>query len=324
MLFMFNVTTAQTTNSCVVDSAFGVRTSDNEYQLDLLCQPVLINTLEIAPGDSVSVTVGLERYFGATGVSTTEFELRFAIQRAQLRMTLANPFRVIDIVDTDGSLQNFVLSASDAEYVLQIENTGSQPALFDLSVRPDASQEFTGGVALAEAPAVTFTTATPRPTNTRAPTDAPVQTYYAAGNANLRICPQTTNECRVAGTVSGGTALNVVGQVDGTLVSGSTLWLVLNHDGQRLYIHSSLATRQQPAVQPAQATRAPQVDPVSPTQPAPVSPPVAGCVDINTADHANLQRIIHIGPERAQQIINLRPFRSVDDLVRVSGIAAAR
>ena len=51
------------------------------------------------------------------------------------------------------------------------------------------------------------------------------------------------------------------------------------------------------------------------------------CVDLNTASAGQLQRIIHIGPERARQIITLRaqrPFASVDDIVRVKGIAAAR
>jgi len=37
--------------------------------------------------------------------------------------------------------------------------------------------------------------------------------------------------------------------------------------------------------------------------------------------------IIHIGPVRTQEIIDLRriqPFRSVNDLIRVTGIGAAR
>ena len=51
------------------------------------------------------------------------------------------------------------------------------------------------------------------------------------------------------------------------------------------------------------------------------------CIDINTASAKELERIIHIGPERAGQIVQLRkgrPFRNVEDLVRVKGIAAAR
>ena len=51
------------------------------------------------------------------------------------------------------------------------------------------------------------------------------------------------------------------------------------------------------------------------------------CIDINTAGFEQLQRIIHIGPERAGQILQLREqrrFETVDELVRVRGIAAAR
>jgi DNA uptake protein ComE-like DNA-binding protein len=51
------------------------------------------------------------------------------------------------------------------------------------------------------------------------------------------------------------------------------------------------------------------------------------CIDVNTASAKELERIIHIGPERAGQIVELRkekPFRNVDELVRVKGIAAVR
>lgn len=45
-----------------------------------------------------------------------------------------------------------------------------------------------------------------------------------------------------------------------------------------------------------------------------------GKVDINSASEEALTEIVHIGPARAEQIVNLRPFESVDDLIRVSGI----
>ena len=50
-----------------------------------------------------------------------------------------------------------------------------------------------------------------------------------------------------------------------------------------------------------------------------------GQIDINTASATELDEIVHIGEERAKEIIKLRAeqlFTSVDDLVRVSGIAA--
>jgi len=51
------------------------------------------------------------------------------------------------------------------------------------------------------------------------------------------------------------------------------------------------------------------------------------CVNINTAPKEELEKIVHIGESRAEQVINLRTeklFSSVDDLVRVSGIGPAR
>lgn len=62
----------------------------------------------------------------------------------------------------------------------------------------------------------------------------------------------------------------------------------------------------------------------TPTEPEPQGGCGAGQVDINTAGVEELQLIYEIGPERAQQIVSLRPFGSVDDLVRVSGIAKGR
>ena len=52
-----------------------------------------------------------------------------------------------------------------------------------------------------------------------------------------------------------------------------------------------------------------------------------GRVEVNEASFVELQRIIHIGPERAKEIIELRevvPFRSVDDLAWVHGLGKQR
>ena len=54
------------------------------------------------------------------------------------------------------------------------------------------------------------------------------------------------------------------------------------------------------------------------------APLVPSLININTASVEELQYIIHIGAERAGQIIRLRPFDSVDDLIRVDGIGPAR
>ncbi|PAV30832.1 MBL fold metallo-hydrolase [Virgibacillus profundi] len=48
------------------------------------------------------------------------------------------------------------------------------------------------------------------------------------------------------------------------------------------------------------------------------------CVNINEASFEEVQEIIHIGPERAQDLIDLRPYDSVDDLDKIKGIGPAR
>jgi competence protein ComEC len=51
---------------------------------------------------------------------------------------------------------------------------------------------------------------------------------------------------------------------------------------------------------------------------------VAECIDLNRAPEAELAKIVHTGPARARQIIELRPFDSVADLQRVRGLGEAR
>lgn len=49
-----------------------------------------------------------------------------------------------------------------------------------------------------------------------------------------------------------------------------------------------------------------------------------GQVNVNTASAEELTRIIHIGPALAERVIAGRPYATLDDLLRVSGIGATR
>ena len=57
--------------------------------------------------------------------------------------------------------------------------------------------------------------------------------------------------------------------------------------------------------------------------PASTPEPVAsGCININTASYEELLGIVHIGAARAQQLISLRPFSSINDMARIDGISS--
>ncbi len=62
----------------------------------------------------------------------------------------------------------------------------------------------------------------------------------------------------------------------------------------------------------------------SPAKPAKSGTTQVGKVDINTADPAALEALPEIGTNLANAIIAARPFKSVDDLERVSGIGPAK
>ena len=51
---------------------------------------------------------------------------------------------------------------------------------------------------------------------------------------------------------------------------------------------------------------------------------VTTCIDINTAPIEVLQEIIHIGESRAEELLRLRPFESLEHLSRINGIGPSR
>lgn len=48
------------------------------------------------------------------------------------------------------------------------------------------------------------------------------------------------------------------------------------------------------------------------------------CIDINQASPKQLQEIIHIGEGRAEAIIESRPYKSLDELMKINGISEGR
>jgi hypothetical protein len=104
---------------------------------------------------------------------------------------------------------------------------------------------------------------------------------------------------------------------------------IVNHDGRRavdLAQNNPNPAFRSHTVMALLLADPPERGMAAPPLPAPPTAPRAPstCVDINSASSADLQRIIHIGPERAQELVRLRPFTTVATLTRINGIGAAR
>ena len=54
------------------------------------------------------------------------------------------------------------------------------------------------------------------------------------------------------------------------------------------------------------------------------TPETSKAVNLNTASHEELQSLPHIGPERAEAVISMRPIQKIEELQAIDGIGAAR
>lgn len=148
---------------------------------------------------------------------------------------------------------------------------------------------------------------------------SPDVAVYSAGSGNAYGHPsgEVLDRLAAAGIATYGT------DVHGTVTATT--------DGSRW----RMATSRNGTPRAGASARSGGSSPSGPTAPAPAPAPspstapsgegcTAGQVDVNTADHGALQRIVHLGPVRADEALRIRPFASVDDLRRISGIADAR
>ncbi|MBI5959856.1 MAG: hypothetical protein HY866_14035 [Chloroflexi bacterium] len=123
---------------------------------------------------------------------------------------------------------------------------------------------------------------TPLPNATGLPVTPQSQVLYATGNANLRPCPQITEDCAPAAEVQGGKALTGTGMIFGESIGATALWYQINYVGQMLYIHSSMVTMTRP--------EAPVVEP-PPIQPQPAAVSPFGCNGRNDLDCSDFYAI---------------------------------
>jgi competence protein ComEC len=108
----------------------------------------------------------------------------------------------------------------------------------------------------------------------------------------------------------------------GVLVYGTTIHgtVIVETDGKTFSVHTNKQGTIKHAPTEVETKVVPNPEPKKEIQPVSSD----SCVNINSASAAEVQRIIHIGPARSQDLIQLRPYQTVDDLSKIKGIGPAR
>lgn len=141
----------------------------------------------------------------------------------------------------------------------------------------------------------------------------PEVAIYSAGTGNSYGHPNKEVIQRVQ---------NSKAKLYGTDVNGT---IIVNTNG----VNYTIKTNKDGTVSPkSQSKKKPQSKRVVP-KPEPKKtqeqkPANSNCVNINKASEDNVQRIIHIGPARSKDLIDSRPYHSVDELSKIKGIGPAR
>jgi hypothetical protein len=120
---------------CGTPHGYGTEVNPRHYLLDLQCQPMLPETLEIPPGASARFTVNLTSYYAATARNNAAFDIHLAMDRARITVREADALDGEDITDTFAALQDVFINTSEQSYTFVIENRGLRSAVLDVSVR---------------------------------------------------------------------------------------------------------------------------------------------------------------------------------------------
>ena len=122
---------------CQTDHAFA--TADAEgIQFDLLCQPLLPETIELDGGDSLRVVVNLEKYKSFVGKDSVRFRLHFAIDHGRLKIKQPGSIAQRELTDSGGdNLRDIEIQSDEDQFEVEITGAGIfRGAKFDLAVWP--------------------------------------------------------------------------------------------------------------------------------------------------------------------------------------------
>jgi hypothetical protein len=121
---------------CPVPYAFGSQAADGTYMLDLLCQPMLMQTIEIPVDGSITVAVNMANFYAATGGTSATFDIHFAMDRARVLVREPDGLEGVEITDAQSAFANIPLTTDEETYTFVVENRGMRSAILEISVIP--------------------------------------------------------------------------------------------------------------------------------------------------------------------------------------------
>ncbi len=104
------------------------------------------------------------------------------------------------------------------------------------------------------------------------------------------------------------------------LVKHVCLFLLMGLISVAFIPESGAAPTKAPAAATDMTKATPDIKPAAKSPAVAAKPAPATKININTADKATLEKLSGIGPVKAKAIIDGRPYKTIEDVMRVSGI----
>ncbi|MCU0514266.1 MAG: hypothetical protein MUE40_17055 [Anaerolineae bacterium] len=110
--------------------------TETVYTFDLLRAPALAETVEIAPDQTMTISVATAEYLRSRSLTEVTFDLVLDMQRANLVIRDERTGQEETVTDFRSKTHASAFTAGSQPVRITIKNTGRRSAIFTVSVRP--------------------------------------------------------------------------------------------------------------------------------------------------------------------------------------------